>query len=587
MFEELGYTRNRDDPNDLVLTTAPDPLAVLQTALVCYIASMEIEIYISIYSHVRRDGFTERDVMEARMKCADSEKNCKLWIHDNCEATRPKILKEPEVREKVATRSMTNRKAKDETRLNGAAKAPPIPKRNNNIPPSFVKDLPATSSHAPKPARSDATQHSDYREVRSKHDDIPFIDAAALDDPATLDEHVQQSLLLVDKQPLPDVNNASAQSQSHGSEWHEVFQSVHSLGPSYYDPGGRGDILKGERMVPRDDTDSENEFPPPPTPEQLAQLNRTPRHDPPSYNRDALTYDPNKYLVTPANYASAGARPKVSNTSVVLSPMNATHGSSSNTRDRPRLTPQSTHNSSLTASSIVSPQQLEDLYSPTSTALARHNNLLGASQITPTSVDPSAAFSQKHQHFSTFLSSDPTPVARNSARTSVIQEPHSLPYSRDLNDPDYADMRRVSPRGGGKPSFEQNFQSTSQRLYQLPNDTKTRSNLPKSTSADSNYASTRKSNVINNNKQQTQTRKAASKSIAQAQVKSNHTPGSSRQWQCEQCTFINSSTDASCTVCEKGRDSNPKAFSVCPKCTFENKPNQNFCEACQENLKLH
>ena len=495
MFEALGYRRSEANPDDFILKSTPDQVAALRVALCCCIASREVEIYINIFHKVKRDGFTEHDVMKSRLNCAASEKVCVLWIHDNCVATRPKILQatinvspitntvpttttatsatmKPMDVDRAVTRSMTKNTRSDVSHADvtprlTATQPPAIPKRTTVVPQSFVKDFP--TSDAGHRLKATPMQTQAHTPGRSGFDDIPFIDAAGAHDAATLDEHVEQSLLLVDRQPLlgPD-REASVQSQ--GSEWKEVFSRVQSLGPSYYDPGGRGDILKGDRMVPHDNSDSEHEFPPPPTPEQLAQLNNatrvTPKNATPNYER-------NNYSAIMSSYASGGARPKVLKSSL-LSPQN--ESASSNLNNRNRSSDSSWQSQSplnhVFTSSAKSDARHFDLYSPDSASaqlapplstFSRHSTPLGASHINPASVKVAALHSNlapPQQQFSTFRTSDAAAAGNALPRLEGVS-----PLAHDTSDPDYADLRRVSPRGGGKPSYQHNFQSTTQRIY--------------------------------------------------------------------------------------------------------------------------
>ena len=392
---------------------------------------------------------------------------------------------------------------------------------------------------------------------------------------------------------------------------------MEGLGDKYNDPGGRGDILKGDRMVPREDDDDEP-FPPPPKPEELYRPSTTQSR---GYGSGHIEpYNASKYALDalqPQSHTSGyGSKP----TEVMSSMQSTRHDGTSMTmrsahapsrqdgQSHPRVN--LTHSSDIYTADVPS-NPFTGVNTTTKglgSNMGNYNTGVGdqphshkikhdpftspASMQSAISNVPDSGLSS--QHFSTFGISN---------ISSASRPPTVNP--RGTEDPDYVHLKEVtSPE---KPSFEKNFQDTTQRLYQAQSNTSLARQggvIPKTTAAHSRdppptkpregmttRSQSRDFAANQSRSLQVDRSRDAPDGQSAADSRGGSGPKENEKWQCISCTFMNLGSAVKCEICGKSRvkGAEEKPLSIggpqCKTCTFINKQGAKTCETCEQPLK--
>ena len=169
------------------------------------------------------------------------------------------------------------------------------------------------------------------------------------------------------------------------------------------------------------------------------------------------------------------------------------------------------------------------------------------------------------------------PLHMENIRKYHKSTPSSMPVEKDLG-LEYVDRRNsasISPAGQRPVSYGLSTRTSSN----LQNTGHSRTSVPKSL----NIPLDGKNNV-------TAQIFVGDDAITQSPVLGMHMSGP--EWQCNHCTFINTTREPVCTMCSKTRDVTEidcpvvgEMSRVCSKCTLRNDPGCTTCTACGNELK--
>lgn len=506
----MGY---RKQSNEFVLEKRVRSDILEAISLDCYVASVEMEIYHDIYLRVKEQGYTYTDVHRCRLHCNEGSEGSEIWIFKHCTPSQ----KPPDTGD---TPSFSSYEFKPRTH------------NNNNTPVSQTKD----KYYIPP----DLSVNMEASSIRTSGME-----------PATIDEHMNESMRLLKKEherqgPLPTVPPPSYQSSAMYSsgqrdqDWGHVNKTVEQLGQKYTDPGGRGDILRGDNMVPTADSPA------------MRNIMRTSGNKPLiSIVRDTRK---EKQLFVDGDSSDEIKRSKITTTS----PPNLAQLQLSPNKNKPDA--RHPHLSDNLRKSDMKEQFLSNLNTESSREHSVPFSTFGRSP----EGKPQSPLSPEYN-------------AARSKQDKFKVERIAYREREGSGGDEYVSLSETVRNTGaltreGKPSFQDNFQQTTQRFYQsdschsLPhfNDNSSRASMLKNIS-------------------QTVPARPNDDKVFMRST-------SADMWQCEKCTLANEKNDTVCKVCgasrNKGKIQNlTVGGNQCVVCTFVNEPGSKECEVCKANLK--